>query len=145
MTGHERLLVRREIATAPERVFEAWTDPSLIVRWWGAGGVKCTAAEMDVEVGGTYRIANLRPDGVTVWITGTFREVDPPSRLAYTWAMEPVDSDTDHSLVEVTFDGDDDTTLVTVVHTRIPDADAREMNEDGWLGCLEGLARLMPE
>jgi uncharacterized protein YndB with AHSA1/START domain len=141
--GHQELEVSRLIHASQDRVFAAWTDPSQIVQWWGAGGVVCTEAEMDLVVGGTYRIANQGPDGSTMWITGTFNLVDRPRELAYTWAMEPIDPDTDYSLVEVSFAEADDGTLVTVAQSQIASPEAREIHLQGWIGCLEGLDELL--
>jgi uncharacterized protein YndB with AHSA1/START domain len=139
----EQLEVSRLINANLERVFEAWTNPNLIVRWWGAGDVRCTAAEMDLTTGGSYRIANQTPDGTTMWITGTFSHIDPPNGLTYTWAMEPLTADTQHSIVEVRFAATPDGTLVTIHHTRISSVDARDTNLQGWTGCLTGLDHLL--
>jgi len=143
MSNHHQLDVSRVIDADPQRLFEAWTDPQMIVQWWGAGGITCPTAEVDLSVGGTYRIANEAPDGSVMWITGTFSRVEPPAALAYTWAMEPVEPHTPVSLVEVTFSPQADGTLVTVRQTEIPSAEAREMHLDGWRGCLEGLERVV--
>lgn len=139
----QRLEVSRLIKAGQARVFSAWTDPTMIVQWWGAGDVKCTAAEMNLTVGGAYRIANQAPDGTTMWIAGTFSHVNPPRDLAYTWAIEPITDSTTYSLVEVTFDEAEDGTLVTITQTRIASPEAREIHRDGWIGCLEGLDMLI--
>lgn len=139
----DSLEVSRVIRATPERVFAAWTDPALIVKWWGAGDVRCTEAEMDLRVGGTYRIANQTPDGSTQWITGAFNRVDRPHRLSYTWAMEPTGADTQFSQVDVTFDAVDEATLVTVQQTQIATPSAREVHLHGWIGCLDGLERVL--
>ena len=65
---HTQLEVSRTIRADRESVFDAWTDPAKIVEWWGAGGVTCPEAEMNVAAGGTYRIANLTPSVQTMWI-----------------------------------------------------------------------------
>ncbi len=140
---HTQLEVSRTIRADRERVFDAWTDPAKIVKWWGAGGVTCPEAEMDVAAGGTYRIANLTPSGETMWISGRFSRVEPPALLTYSWAMEPIDENTQHSEVEVSFDETPDGTLVTVVQTRIASPEAREAHLGGWIGCLEGLEALL--
>lgn len=139
----EQLEVSRVIKARRAKVFAAWTDPSLIVQWWGAGDIRCTAAEMNLAVDGAYRIANQAPDGTTMWITGTFSRVEPPDRLTYTWAMEPVDPDARLSIVDVSFRDAPDGTLVTIRQTRIPSTEARTMHLDGWIGCLDGLDRLL--
>jgi len=140
--GHE-LEVSRLIHADQNRVFSAWTDPDKIVQWWGAGGVVCTEASLDLAIGGRYRFANRTPDGNTMWITGIFTEVEPPDRLEYTWAIEPVDHETAYSKVVVTFASESSGTLVTVAQTQIPSPEARETNEFGWVGCLEGLEALI--
>lgn len=140
-----RLEVSRLIHAEQRKVFEAWTAPDQIVKWWGAGGVTCTEATLDLAVGGRYRFANLTPDGSTMWITGIFTEVDPPRRLEYTWATEPIDDQTQYSLVIVTFVKQDVDTLVTIEHSEIATPEARETNHFGWVGCLEGLEGLIGE
>ena len=140
---HRRLEVSRLIRADQDRVFSAWTDPAMIVQWWGAGGVKCTAAEIDLTVGGAYRIANQAPDGTTMWITGTFSQVNPPHNLAYTWAMEPITNNSTHSFVEVKFQEKEEGTLVSIIQTQIDSPEAREIHLQGWIGCLEGLDQLM--
>ena len=138
-----QLEVSRVINASAGRLFEAWTTPDMIVQWWGAGGITCPEAEMDLAVGGRYRIANRTPDGAVMWISGIFSKVDPPHELAYTWGMEPIDDAAILSLVEVTFTSENDGTLVTVRQTQIATPEAREMHLAGWVGCLAGLERLL--
>src|SRR5262249_59705588 len=73
------LVVRRTIRATPERLFDAWTDPAQLVRWWGPKGVVCTHAEIDLCVGGRYRLAHRFPDGGGVWVTGEFRPGGGPA------------------------------------------------------------------
>ena len=84
------LVVRRHIAASPERVFAAWTQPEHLRAWWGPAGVSCPEAEVDLRVGGRYRIANQMSNGAVVWIAGVFERVDEPARLVYSWAHEPI-------------------------------------------------------
>lgn len=125
-------------ATA-EKLFAAWTQPALLLRWWGPQGVTCTAAEVDLRVGGTYRIANQFPDGTLVWIAGVFEVIEPPHRLTYTWKLESQKAEAER--VTVCFHARGAATEVVVTHERIPNQSARTSHERGWIGCLEGLAR----
>ncbi|MCA9690976.1 MAG: SRPBCC domain-containing protein [Myxococcales bacterium] len=134
------LVVRRTIAAAPERVFAAWTRPEHLTRWWGPPGVTCPTAEVDLRVGGRYRIANRLPDGALLWITGTYELIDAPRRLVYSWAHEPVDEGTAYSRVTVRFEPRERGTEVIVIHERLADAASRERHRLGWRGCLDGLA-----
>lgn len=134
------LIVRRRVGAAPERVFAAWTEPRHLARWWGPAPVTCAGADVDLRVGGAYRIGNRFPDGSELWITGVFERVERPTRLVYSWAHEPVGADTRWSRVTVRFEPDGDGTEVVVVHERLADADDRARHQYGWQGCLDKLA-----
>jgi uncharacterized protein YndB with AHSA1/START domain len=135
------LVVRRMIAASPERLFEAWTRPQELRQWWGPAGVVCSAAEIDLRVGGRYRIGNQFPDGRLVWIVGQFQRVEPPRLLKYTWS---VDADSPNpEVVTVRFEPRPGGTEVTVIHERISAPKLRDQHEQGWMGCLDGLGRYM--
>jgi len=134
----ERLEVRRIVRASPARVFSAWTDPDQLCRWWGPTGATCPTADVDLRVGGRYRIANRFPDGKTIWIVGEFEVVAPPHTLVYTWRLDPGPERIER--VTVTFQPQNDRTEVIVIHERISDAATREQHEQGWTGCLDGLA-----
>lgn len=135
------LVVRRTIHASAERVFEAWTRSAHLKKWWGPDPVRCADAEIDLRVGGRYRIANRFPDGKVVWIVGEFELVAPPHKLVYTWRLEP-DSQAPER-VTVRFEPRDGATEVIVVHERIPNTATRDMHEQGWHGCLAGLAEYL--
>src|ERR1700757_3571139 len=83
------LEVRRTIDAPAQQLFDAWTQPIHLRQWWGPRPVKCAYAEIDLRVGGSYRIANEFPDGKVLWISGDFEVVDPPHMLVYTWLTNP--------------------------------------------------------
>jgi len=130
------LLVRRTIRATPARLFDAWTQPSHLKSWWGPPGVECADAQVDLRVGGRYRIANRFPDGTIVWISGEFELIEPPHRIVYTWQRE---SQADAERVTVRFEPLGDATEVIVLHERISDGVVRDGHETGWAGCLDGL------
>jgi uncharacterized protein YndB with AHSA1/START domain len=143
MTGQIALLVRRTIKAEVSRVFEAWTRPEQLVKWWGPRPVTCTNAVVDLRVGGAYRIANLLPDGSTLFIFGQFELVDPPSRLVYTWHTEPNNAPRlEASRVTVRFEPQGAATEVIVLHERIADETTSADHDRGWRGCLDSLASL---
>jgi uncharacterized protein YndB with AHSA1/START domain len=126
-----------------ERVFEAWTRPEQILRWWAPRPVTCTEVELDLRVGGSYRIGNLLPDGQVLFIFGVFEAVEPPNRLVYSWHLELVDGQvTESSRVSVRFEARGGGTEVIVVHERIDSEATRADHERGWHGCLDNLAAL---
>jgi uncharacterized protein YndB with AHSA1/START domain len=136
------LEVRRTIAATAQFLFDAWTQPALLVQWWGPAGVTCPEAQVDLRVGGVLRIANRFPDGRIVWIHGVFERVEPPSLLAYSWRLGQEDAASSER-VTVRFEPRGDCCEVIVVHERVVDAAARAQHEAGWTGCLDGLQRLV--
>jgi uncharacterized protein YndB with AHSA1/START domain len=135
------LVVRRRLRASPERLFDAWTDPLQLVKWWGPEGVDCIEASIDLRTGGTYRIANRFPDASVLWIRGEYEVVDRPRLLAFSWQIEG--SDARPERVTVQFIAIDAETEVVVTHERIADATTRERHAHGWAGCLDGLSRYL--
>ena len=114
----ERELVVTRTFNGPARlVFEAWTKPELFRQWWlpKSMGMSLRSCEMDVRVGGTYRLA-FEPDGVAFF--GTYREVTPHSRLV--WTNEEGD---ESSVTTVTFEEQGGRTLL-VMHELYPSKEA---------------------
>jgi uncharacterized protein YndB with AHSA1/START domain len=137
------LVTRRTIRATPAFLFDAWTTPEQLRAWWGPSGVRCTHAEVDSRVGGRYRIANTFPDGKVVWIAGEFEVVEPPRKLVYSWRIErdaTPSPDAAAERVTVRFDPCPEGTEVVVIHERIAGLAVRDAHEQGWLGCLGGLA-----
>ena len=82
------------------------------------------------------------PDGTLHRVTGTYREVDPPNRLVYTWQWETTPGATE-TLVTVEFHDRAGRTEIVLIHERLPDAEARARHEQGWNGCFEKLGVLV--
>ena len=131
------LVVRRRVRASAARLFAAWTLPEQVERWWGPRPGTCIGADIDLRVGGRYRIAHRMPDGAVIYIGGVFRRIDPPRQLVYTWRREPGSGVEEQ--VTVRFEPMDGGTEVVVVHERIADQQSRDTHEAGWNGCLDGL------
>lgn len=134
------LVVQRSLAAPVDRIWRAWTDPAQVARWWGPEGVHCEGVEIDLRVGGALTIGNRLPDGAVVWIRGVFEVVEPGARLVYTWQMGASPS---VERVTVRFEAEGEGTRLVIVHERLADEASRDGHEAGWLGCLDGLQRLV--
>ena len=99
-------------------------------------------AEVDLRIGGRYRITMEAPDGAQHRATGTYRVIDPPARLVYSWSWEDRASVTD-TLVSLEFIARGDSTEVVLRHELLPSDDERTNHERGWIGCLEKLATIL--
>jgi uncharacterized protein YndB with AHSA1/START domain len=119
----EREFVVTRTFNGPARiVYEAWTKPELFKRWWTpkSSGVTMLSCEMDVRVGGTYRLVFRHPaTGQPMAFFGRYVEVTPNSRIV--WTNE--EGDGDGAVTTVTFEERGDQTLV-VVHDLHPSKEA---------------------
>lgn len=121
------LVVTRTVNAPARIVFEAWTNPELFRRWWvpKSYGLNLVACEMDVRVGGQYRLAFLH-EGSTMEFFGTYVEVTPPSRLV--WTND--EGDAGQTVTTVTFDEIDGKTVLTI-HDLYPSAEAVDTGSTG--------------
>ncbi len=84
-TPSEREIVLAREFDAPQRlVFDAFTKPELLVRWYGADGWQLVVCEIDLRVGGTWRYVSEGPNGASMGQTGTYMEITRPDRLVVT-------------------------------------------------------------
>src|SRR3954454_19564435 len=102
-SGELVLELERVVAAPPSVVFEAFTTPDQLAQWWGPEGFSVASLEVDPRVGERYRIEMQPPEGDRFHLVGEFRDVDPPARLAYTFAWEDPDPDDVENLVELSF------------------------------------------
>lgn len=134
------LTLTRRYAAPPARVYAAWTQPALIARWWQPLPLAGPAhAEVDLRVGGRYRIVMQACDGETHDVGGEYRVIEPACRLVFTWAWASTPQRV--SLVTVEFGADGDGTLLTLTHERFFDAAACDGHRRGWSALLEALTR----
>jgi uncharacterized protein YndB with AHSA1/START domain len=99
-------------------------------------------AEVDLRVGGRYRIHMRGPDGTEFHASGIYREIEPPRRLVYTWTAETT-PDVRDSVVTVEFHARGGGTEVVLRHEGLPTEESRERHGEGWNGCLEKLAGVL--
>ncbi len=79
--------ISRTIDAPRELVFKMWTDPAHLSNWWGPHCFK-SRCELDVRVGGKYRITMVDPDGVEFPMHGVYREITPPERIVMTIVVD---------------------------------------------------------
>lgn len=137
----ESLKIQRIIPASPDRVFRAWTDPVELKKWWGPRDVRCLSAEVDLRVGGQYRIANELPDGSVLWIAGEFEAIEKPRLLVYTWTVGSEYPASER--VSVRFEQHELGTELHLKHELIPTTTLRDRHRDGWFGCLDGLVEFL--
>jgi uncharacterized protein YndB with AHSA1/START domain len=120
-TSERELVVTRTFNGPARLVFEAWTQPELLKRWWAprSVGVTLVSCELDARTGGKYRFVFGHGDSQSMAFFGRYLEVTPPSRLV--WTNEE-DGD-NGSVTTATFEDQGDKTRV-VVHELYPSKEA---------------------
>ncbi|MBV9720103.1 MAG: SRPBCC domain-containing protein [Candidatus Eremiobacteraeota bacterium] len=133
----ERFIAQREFAVQPEALFAAWTEVSILSRWFGCGDdTLWTVHEWDVREGGAI-LVSLDFDGKPFEVHGEFLIVDPPRRLSYRW-------DADQT-VNVTIERSGNGSLLTLEHQWPPTNEDRSMLDAGWKNALEQLRHLVED
>ena len=139
----ELLRLEHSFRATPEEVFDAWTNPAVLMRWWAMRASQTSPlCEVDLRVGGRYELQMRDGDtGEVVAVAGEYREVRRPSRLAFTWCWQG-DSGMHPghvSLVTVEFVPDGDRTTVVLEHSALASEESRAGHGAGWKGVFERL------
>ncbi len=136
------LRLERTFDAPAEDVFDAWTNPEVLRRWWAADPSWVTpVVEVDLRVGGRYRLSMEDPaTGTTHTVAGEYHEIRRPARLVYSWRWERAEEQPDDtSTVTVEFLAQGERTKVVLEHAGLASPQSREGHRKGWLGCFECL------
>ena len=142
MSDDKTVRIVRTFQAPAKAVFAAWTSEEVIRRWWQAEvGWETSEAEVDLRVGGVVRVVMRDPDkDVEHGGGGRYTEIEPPTRLAFTWIW---DGDTRRTLIEIDFEERDGTTTVSFTHSGLWDEEAVRSHEGGWGRILDNLGRMV--
>jgi predicted enzyme related to lactoylglutathione lyase/uncharacterized protein YndB with AHSA1/START domain len=136
------IIVSRLIKAPRERVFAAWTTPSEIMKWFGPDTCHALSAEIDLRVGGEYKFKVKSEMMGETDLAGVYREVNPPSRLVYTWNWKsgPM-AEMGETVVTVDFAERNGGTEVQITHTGFVSSEGASQHSYGWNGCLDKLEK----
>jgi uncharacterized protein YndB with AHSA1/START domain len=126
------LELERAIPATRPRVFAAFTDPGELVKWWGPEGFTVPSLDFDARVGERYRIEMQPPEGDRFYLTGEFREIDPPARLAYTFLWEDPDPDDVETVAALSFRDLGEATEVGLTQGPFKTEARLALHRDGW-------------
>ena len=133
------LQLKRTFAAPRVRVFRAWTDARQFAQWFApTADYKTIISELDLRVGGKYRLEMHHKGGNVHQLTGTYRLVKPPEKLVFTWHYQKDESGPD-SLVTIEFRDLGGSTEVCLTHEHFQNAEERNKHNEGWTGCLAQL------
>lgn len=141
--GELTLDLRRVLAAPRATVYRACTDPDQLAQWWGPRGFTSPGMELDVRVGGSYRIAMQPPDGELFYLAGEFLDVDPPARLSYTFRWEDPDPDDRETVVTMSLADLGGSTELTVSQGAFATEPRLELHRAGWTDSFDRLEALL--
>ncbi|HEV7267231.1 MAG TPA: SRPBCC domain-containing protein [Falsiroseomonas sp.] len=133
-------LVKR-IKAPPSRVWAAWTQPELMLLWFGPHHTRAEQAEADLREGGRFRVALREDNGERHEATGSYLEIEQEKRLVFSWHWVSMPERV--SRVTVVLRVLPEGTEVTLTHDRFADADTAKRHTRGWTESLERLVTLL--
>lgn len=134
------LVIRRTYSASPQQIYAAWTDPKIAAQFMCPEDVKSGKIEMDVRVGGKYRIEMLLPNGETYVAYGTYQDVQPAKRLSMTWTWEEDNKTDEHeTLLSIDLAPNGTGTDLTLTHENLASEKSREDHTNGWESILDKL------
>src|SRR5712671_4016175 len=145
-TPTDREIVMTRVFDAPRRlVFDAFSKPELLKRWFGPRGWSLVVCDVDLKVGGGFRFVLRGPDGKQMGMRGVYREIVPPERSVH---MESFDDYPGESQVTAVFveEGGKTTLTATVLYEskEVRDAVIKSGMEHGAAEIYDKLAELLP-
>jgi uncharacterized protein YndB with AHSA1/START domain len=146
-TPTDREIVLTRVFDAPRNlVFDAFSKPELLKRWFGPRGWSLVTCDVDLRVGGGFRFVMRGPDGKDMGMRGTYRELAPPERSVHT---ESFDDYPGESQVTAVFTEEDGKTTLTAT-ILYPSKEVRDIviksgMEHGAAESYDKLAELLAE
>jgi len=135
------LQLTRTFAAPQETVFRAWTEASELTKWFHPSAEYTTRVHaLDFRVGGTYRIEMRHKGGNVSTVTGTYKQIAAPNKVAFSWRWEEK-PEMEETLVTIDFHSLGNLTQVTVTHEQFATENDRTMHAHGWEGCMTVLAQ----
>jgi uncharacterized protein YndB with AHSA1/START domain len=137
--------VRRRFRVAPDKVFAAFAEARWVGRWLSPSpDITLTLLQFDFRVGGTYRFAYHVPGGRIMTVHGAYQSIEPPSKIAFSWIIEPPDEHAGlESEVTVTITPVGEVTDLLIRHAKLTRSGAGVRHDEGWRGALDQLAVLL--
>ena len=131
------LTIKRRFNAPPAEVFAAWTDPKLLMQWFGPENVVTQEVAVEARVGGGFRVVMLEDNGERHEVSGSYYEVVANEKLVFSWSW--ITTPERVSQVTVTFRPDGAGTILTLLHEQLFDEQAVKGHTHGWTGSLAKL------
>lgn len=131
------------LAGPRERIFRALTEPAALAEWWGPSGFTTPEIELDLTVGGGYRFGMQPSSGELFHLAGEFLEIEPPSRLVYTFRWEEPDPDDQETVVRLSLGVVGEATEVSLSHGEFATEARLMLHRSGWTDSFVKLRQVV--
>jgi uncharacterized protein YndB with AHSA1/START domain len=139
--------LQRTYSATREQVFAAWTKPELLQRWFMPNERwQDPKADIDLRVGGKFRIVMTHNDGDEFIAIGVYEVIQAPSKLAFTWTWEAhamESNPTPDTLVTIDLVEVAGGTQMTLSHERFATPEEADSHDSGWSGMLDTLGQFL--
>lgn len=142
-SGELTLELKRVVPAARSVVFGAFSAADELAKWWGPTGFTTPSLDFKPRVGDGYRIEMQPADGDSFYVTGEFREVDPPVRLVFTFVYEDPDPNDVETLVELSFRDLGESTEIAFTQGLFKNQARLELHRNGWTDSFDKLEQLI--
>lgn len=138
------LTLRRHYPVGCKKVWRAWTQPEALKAWFGPDEiVEVPLAEVDLRVGGRFRVTMRAADGETHDVSGTYLEIVPERKLVFSWAWRSTPERVSRVTVRLAPDGQG--CELVLLHEQFFDEAARDGHRHGWTGAVDKLGRWLAQ
>jgi len=157
-TCENEIVITRLFDAPRDLAWRAWTEPELVMQWWGPKNFTSPVSKIDLVVGGSYLFCMRAPDGKDYWSTGVYREITKPEKIVCTdsFADEKgnvvpatfyqMSKDTPLEMLQtVTFEVMAGRTKLTLRHAGIPNSEMRDQARAGWNESLDKYAGVLAQ
>jgi uncharacterized protein YndB with AHSA1/START domain len=134
------LTLRYSFKSSCERVFQAWTEPQALERWFKPLGSNIKVKELDLKVGGAYWFTIIEPGTERHYVRGTYLEILPYEKLVFTWASDMTNGE--DTLVTLQFSEQSGVTELVLTHEWFKTDDLRLAHTEGWQSVLLNLVQI---
>ncbi len=145
--GKDPIVVEGFYAATPEKVFEAWTNPDIVMKWFGHTPNSLHSANIDLQPGGTWRFVLSVDDDKSVGFEGQYLDIQSCEKLVFSWAHVVIHAngereETPYSRIEVEFSPKGKGTFVRLVHSAISNEASRLGIGSGWEAAFTHLDQM---
>jgi uncharacterized protein YndB with AHSA1/START domain len=136
--SENQVVVTKVVKASPEEVFEAFTNPEIMAKWFFGAEDWSVEVSNTLEIGGKYILNMVATDGKEYKHTGEYKVIAPPEKLVFTWNSDFAKN----TVVTVNFSQVAEGTEITLTHEFLPTDEARKSHTKGWTVCLKNLEKL---